>query len=532
MNQTNVVTANKDEAEGIQGMVLYSDGGSRPNPGFGGWGLHGYLYSTSMPKKGSGNPDHVLTDLGYVLKSEALSPDTWVTDMNDSGELETKQLTKKVSKGSHKPVTPIHYVDGYGSFNRTVTNNIAELTAAYYGLMHAAEFNVKVIRLYTDSEYVRKGMEAWVKSWKRNGWKRSNGEEIPNVEDWKRLDAIRDSLVQKDIVVEFHWIKAHNDLLGNIKADRLATIGVCHSIDGVFRNELKSSLPDGYWKYETEQHPFINHRCLYFNTRADTMVPGEYYLGNHGKEDDEFGNRMADGAVAVVQLKNPDPIIEMLLAHQAGMADEGDNLMTMVLASVFKSNVHCELTEHGRYATYRTTPSRLDLEGMDKEVLTKQFSPTKMAFRGIENIGMIAEKLKAYQRGDANLIATDLTPILYETVVKTTKKGSSDSLVLRTEFKVGFAALTVLAAYKPDANDPELKRETVILTLGIDLLDRNGLKRLEPLNPKVTLLTWMESELGFRHATVIEVDDAVGIWAGPYANIRVLLDKPAVATQP
>ena len=26
------------------GVVIYSDGGARPNPGYGGWGIHGYLY--------------------------------------------------------------------------------------------------------------------------------------------------------------------------------------------------------------------------------------------------------------------------------------------------------------------------------------------------------------------------------------------------------------------------------------------------------------------------------------------------------
>jgi hypothetical protein len=120
---------------------------------------------------------------------------------------------------------------------------------------------------------------------------------------------------------------------------------------------------------------------------------------------------------------------------------------------------------------------------------------------------------------------TDLTPILYETVVKTVKKESTLQRVLKEQYTVGFAALDVMANYLSDAATGELGQATLKLTLGIDLLDRNGLRRLEKFNPKVSLITWLESELAFRHATVIEIDGAVGIWAGMYSNIRVITDK-------
>jgi ribonuclease HI len=488
-----------------QGMCLWTDGSCIPNPGFGGWGLHGYLYSVAVPKKGTGNPDHVLTKDGYVLKADAQA-------------------------ANMQAITPLHYVDGFGSFENVVTNNIAELSAAYYGLLHAAEYNVKSVSIYTDSEYVRKGMDSWVHAWKKHGWKRSDGSPITNVDDWRRLSDQRDALEQKGIKVTIDWVRAHSDILGNVKADRLAMIGTVHSIAKKVQNHLTTSVAEGYWKYDTEAHPFISHPCLYFNTRKSHLVPGEYYLGYHGKEDDQFGNRMSDGAFAVVRLSTPDPILEMLIEHQGEMADESDNLMKMFMGNIMKADVHKELSQFGGLATYRVNPYSLNLVGMDDEPLTKEFKPAKLAYRAVENIGALADKLNQFQAQDPVLTVTDLTPILYETVVKTGKKESTSSTVLKAEYKVGFAALEVMAKYqKADSATGELGEAFLKLTLGIDLLDRNGLKRLETLNPRVSLITWVESELAFRHATVIEVDGAIGIWAGMYSNIRCLTPVAATA---
>lgn len=503
-----------------QGMCLWTDGSCIPNPGFGGWGLHGYLFSFNEPKKGSGNPDHILTEDGYLLKTD-----------------------EHVKEGKIKPVTPLHYVDGFGSYNidmsvgRTVTNNVAEIDAAYYGLLHAEQYAVVMVRIYTDSEYVRKGMTNWVYSWKKYGWRRSDGSPITNVDNWRRLFELAESLRAKGITVDFDWVKAHSDILGNMKADRLAMIGTIHSLAKQVKAEINTSEADGYWGYSADKHPFISHQNLYFNTRRTHLTPGEYYLGNHGKEDDEHGMRSADGAYAVIRLQEPDPVIESILAYQADMADNTDNLMKMIVGNVFKADVHKELSAYGHLATYRGDKYRYDLVGADDEPLTAQFRPAKLAYRAVENIGFLAEKLDAFLDGEkavaagkeraSNLVVTDLTPILYETVVKTVKKESVVQKVLKEQYTVGFAALDVVASYLSDAATGELGQESLKLTLGIDLLDRNGLRRLEKLNPKVSLITWVESELAFRHATVIEVDGAVGIWAGMYSNIRVITDKAA-----
>lgn len=95
------------------------------------------------------------------------------------------------------------------------TNNRMELMAAIKALEQIKE--TCEIDLYTDSEYVHKGITQWVRGWKANGWKGSKKNSIKNVELWERLD----SLVEHN-KINWHWVKAHAGDEYNERADKLA----------------------------------------------------------------------------------------------------------------------------------------------------------------------------------------------------------------------------------------------------------------------------------------------------------------------
>jgi ribonuclease HI len=108
------------------------------------------------------------------------------------------------------------------------TNNRMELTAvirALEALTRACD-----IDLYTDSQYVKQGIETWIHGWKRNGWKTSDKKPVKNAELWRELDA----LAQRH-VVRWHWVKGHADNEGNVRADELANRGVAAMAEGVTR---------------------------------------------------------------------------------------------------------------------------------------------------------------------------------------------------------------------------------------------------------------------------------------------------------
>ena len=99
------------------------------------------------------------------------------------------------------------------------TNNRMELTAVIESLAFLNGTGSVVI--YTDSEYVRKGITEWIHGWKQRGWKTADRKPVKNAELWQRLDALR-SLHH----VEWRWVKGHSGDPGNERADALANRGV------------------------------------------------------------------------------------------------------------------------------------------------------------------------------------------------------------------------------------------------------------------------------------------------------------------
>jgi ribonuclease HI len=134
-------------------VTVYTDGGASPNPGPGGWGV-------------------VLLE-GRSGRFEELS----------GGEEQT-------------------------------TNNRMELTAAIRAL-ESLERPCRV-ELYTDSQYLRRGITEWLPSWVRRGWRRKEGE-IQNLDLWKRLAAL-----DAEHDVRWHWVKGHAGNEHNERADALA----------------------------------------------------------------------------------------------------------------------------------------------------------------------------------------------------------------------------------------------------------------------------------------------------------------------
>ena len=95
------------------------------------------------------------------------------------------------------------------------TNNKMELTAAIKALEY---FEIKKnLIIYTDSKYVKDGIESWIINWKKNGWKTSTKKIVKNKELWMQLD----NLINKHNVT-WKWVKGHAGFEFNEKADELA----------------------------------------------------------------------------------------------------------------------------------------------------------------------------------------------------------------------------------------------------------------------------------------------------------------------
>lgn len=135
-------------------VTIYTDGGSKPNPGPGGWAAL-LLFGEAQQELSGGDP-------------------------------------------------------------RT-TNNKMELTAAIEAL--EALTQPCIVTLYTDSEYLQKGITQWMKNWVKNGWMTASRKPVKNQDLWRRLHA---AIQQHDIT--WKWVKGHAGHEYNERVDQLATL--------------------------------------------------------------------------------------------------------------------------------------------------------------------------------------------------------------------------------------------------------------------------------------------------------------------
>ena len=106
----------------------------------------------------------------------------------------------------------------YGGENST-TNNQMEMMAAIKALEYFRE--KKSIELVTDSNYLKDGIEKWIHSWKKNGWRTSAKKPVKNQELWMKIDALNHFHE-----VQWKWVKGHSGHRENEIADLLANKGI------------------------------------------------------------------------------------------------------------------------------------------------------------------------------------------------------------------------------------------------------------------------------------------------------------------
>jgi ribonuclease HI len=104
---------------------------------------------------------------------------------------------------------------------KNTTNNKMELTACISALNLVASKVSKnssnpEIKLFSDSEYVVKGVKEWRKGWERKGWKNSKGEPVKNKELWEQLFSLSDRLSVSFIHVRGHVGDKYNEMVDSM----------------------------------------------------------------------------------------------------------------------------------------------------------------------------------------------------------------------------------------------------------------------------------------------------------------------------
>ena len=103
-------------------------------------------------------------------------------------------------------------------FSGETTNNRMELLAVINALemVEATRPRVRGFPVYTDSQYVQKGISQWISAWERNGWKTAGKKPVKNRDLWQKLKVLSDKLLP-----QWRWVEGHAGNRFNEECDKL-----------------------------------------------------------------------------------------------------------------------------------------------------------------------------------------------------------------------------------------------------------------------------------------------------------------------
>lgn len=484
-----------------ESLVLYSDGGSDTSGLAAGWGFHGYRFIPDLPKQGSGCPKGILTEKGYSNK-----------DPN--------------SGNKHPIVTILKYVDGFGSI-LDGTNNVAELVAATEALKYVLDNQPKSVLIFIDSKYVINGLMQWSDNWIKNNWKKPDGTEYSNKELWIPLIDIKNQILEQGIQLDVQWVKGHSDDIGNDLADELATWGKTLARKKMEYRNIRESEGKGYWNKTFTYNRMIDKSSWYFNSYHPCAVTVDavqtpqgqyiYYLGDHGPDVADVGKAVSDSSFSVLYLKEMVGELAVVRDYQNQLNEHNfKNLVVGKVGNILSSNT-MEVINHYGNSLLSNDHSNKNII-LNDSLLTVELKPPLLAKKAVDSLIYLESLLVGFIDNPerAGLVVTEITDIFYSAEIK----GKKSVTKLLPEINSSLKKINIKGKYNTLKNVGEIE---VPLILGIDTPGRNALSALAEFDPRFYLITWKESENAFRYATVLEANGDIGIWAGVYSNIRLLL---------
>ncbi|WP_396190472.1 RNase H family protein [Flavobacterium sp.] len=261
-----------DQSVNKQRCFFYTDGSVRPNPGYGGFGVFGFVYEVVPKPKNQKHP----------FKNNLFFSDEGISKQKGELPIQVHQVVEMVKAFS----------------SRTCTNNEIELAASLAALQKAYSMdNIEKVTIYTDSNYIVKSFNEDLDDWGKNGWKRRDGRSIAHINEWMTLLNYKHHFLAAGIEIKIRWVKGHADDYGNIVADLLANIG-----SNAARYQLENnSVPfisevldkvSTYAEYKAsyDNKDFIYHfKDLFFSSCVDNDV--NYCFISNNEDERETGKR-------------------------------------------------------------------------------------------------------------------------------------------------------------------------------------------------------------------------------------------------
>tara|TARA_Y100001956_G_scaffold82973_1_gene107622 strand:- start:24747 stop:26372 length:1626 start_codon:yes stop_codon:yes gene_type:complete len=536
----------------VLGGCFYSDGGKRD---FGGWGLHGYTFKIDeKPIKNIRNKE-ATTNVGYLDKNMP----TYKVDKKGNKKINghktvicDEPVTKSVDKSkTSKPFRKVvesfgtdtelaravnveQYIDAWGSLtNPEDSNNTAELCGAIRALKYTVDNNLQKVTIISDSEYTVQGSSLWHKKWQAAGWKKPSGEPIANVDKWKTIAELQNKLLDSGKEVQWVHVYGHSGEKGNEIADKHATRGIHLARRGKPTDEDGLLYEAPKTKYDKPDNPYsrlFGFPNLYFktNTGADKRLNEKgqfiYYIGSHKGAVELIGKSTQEHTYAVIYTNEELPIVNDLIRKQEEeINNDYQVIVSTNLPQLFSPKVYGEYDRFGfDYVVPTKDKESKDLMLWDKAdnggvQLTNVCQPPKIADRVFGYCDYLKLILDKYIATPQKLVVTDITRHFQKIEEKGKKKVPT--YVLADSFKLNKPYIDVPNVVKVREEPSEV---TTRLTVGIDLPVKNSIGKLIGEDFKASLITWRESDFGYRFAVVIENGDGIGIYCSVNNNLEII----------
>lgn len=108
-------------------------------------------------------------------------------------------------------------VQELGGREEMTTNNRMELKGAIEALRTVTSADSIVV--YSDSQYVIKGITEWISGWQAKGWRNSQKKPVLNRDLWEEL---LEATEGKSI--DWKYVAGHSNVVGNERCDEIATL--------------------------------------------------------------------------------------------------------------------------------------------------------------------------------------------------------------------------------------------------------------------------------------------------------------------
>lgn len=419
------------------GVVIYSDGGARPNPGYGGWGIHGYLY------KKNDDITKPVVDQKYYLTTEGYLS-THIP--NNKNELIERDMS------FYPKIELVKYINGFGSFSNAITNNYAELVAAVEaintttGMINPTlDGTLENLTIVCDSEYAIKAIEKDLSGLIKSDWKTPDGKEIKNKAVLEEIHGAKSDLQKQNITLKCNWVKGHSGNPGNEYSDWNATSGVFLSTrnKASYSNEVILEDTKTYWKTEDDRHPLLFLRRCYFMSTTDTDKPA-YVMGEHGKRNSYFMFPRSETVLSIVYLPKVNNTIKTIMDHQLKFlgGSEYPNKKNLFISktkfsidmlSLYNKFILRSIKAFGTQQFYIKNANNIGLVHANKESIVDELNPQFLGFQyedkvnHVEDLYNIIFDMKKHNKDNVKLgdkqispeeifILQDLTSVFYHTV--------------------------------------------------------------------------------------------------------------------